>query len=374
VPITYAFNDNNQLTLLIADADGGLSATPTAYMGSIDIDDNDDVIYRLLDINNQPSKSNFITVYGKLALSPGAKQIQIALVGGGVTQIKAAPLLDRVLTGPNVNDQPGDDFVSFRAFTRNRLDNGQMIISNANITFTGKWDIQDSKLVFLSQIKGGGEGVKAALAFRGNFGPVSAGFQFSNGTGDPKLGFLVKGQHRWNQGEAAWNLSLGYSQQQFIAQAATTLNITPGKGQTLTISGDLNITKRLGANGAAQAMPATAVKMDLNVAYRLDQPGRTIVFEADLSKTPLGGNYNLCLTGQFQIRGGQLFFRTKFTGGSGVQEASAELKFTQNVGGVETAIDVLVSDKGGRPSINFDIALTYMDGVLVRQNPVPVAA
>lgn len=372
VPIKYAFNNNNQLTFFVTPEDGGLSTTPVAYNGAIDIDDNDDIIYRLLDVNLQPSQTNFITIYGKLVLAPGATHIQIELAEGGATQIKAAPLLDRVLTGRNVNDQPGDDFVSFRAATRNRLDNGQMIVNNAHITFTGKWDIQDSKLVFLSQIKGNGEGVKAALAFRGAFGPVAAGFQFTNAEGDPKLSFLVNGQHRWNQREAAWNLSLGYSNQQFLAHAGAKLNITPGKGQTLAISGDLNIVKRLCSDGSTQVMAPTAVKMDLNVAYHLDQPGRTIVFEADLSKTPLGGNYNLFLEGQFQIRGGQLFFAAKFSNASGAQEVTAELKFAKNIGGLETVIDLLVSDKGGRPSVDFNINLTYVDGVPVRSNPISV--
>jgi hypothetical protein len=370
VPVTYAFNGNNQLTLIVADTDGGISQAAVAYNGAIDIDDNDDAIYRFLDIDSQPSKTYFITVYGKLSLAPGATHILIDLKEGGSTKIKSAPLLDRVLTGRNVDKQPGDDFVSFRAATRNLLDTGKTVVTNANITFTGKWDIQEGKLTFLSQIEGTGEDVKAALVFKGTFGPVTMGFQFTNADGDPKLSFVVKGDHRWSEGDAAWNLSLGYSKQEFIAEAGTNLNIVPGEGQTLKISGDLKIVKRLGSDGAKKDILPTDVKMNLNIAYRLDQPGRCIIFEADLSKTSLGGNYNLFLAGTFQVRGGQLFFAVKFSNSSGAPEVTAELKFSTNIGGVDAAIDLLVSDKGGRPSINFNISLTFVDGVPVRSNPI----
>lgn len=372
VPVTYAFNTNNQLTLVVADTGGEILKAAVAYNGAIDIDDNDDVIYRFLGIDSQPSKTNFITVYGKLSLAPGATHILIDLKEGGSTKIKAAPLLDRVLTGRNVDKQPGDDFVSFRAATRNRLDTGQTVVTNASITFTGKWDIQDGKLTFLSQIEGNGEGVKAALVFKGTFGPVTVGFQFTNADGDPKLSFVVKGEHRWSEGDATWNLSLGYSKQEFIAETGTKINIVPGENQMLKISGDLKIVKRLGSDGAIQNILPTDVKMNLNIAYRLDQPGRCIIFEADFSKSSLGGNYNLFLAGTFQVRGGQLFFAVKFSNASGAPEVTAELKFSQKIGGVDAAIDILVSDKGGRPSVNFNISLTYVDGVPVRSNPIPL--
>ncbi len=235
VPVKYAFNKDNQLTVTIAAAAGGVSLSPTAFNGAIDIDDNDDVIYRLLDVTNQPSQTALLTIYGHLALTPGATQLNIALTEGGQTQIKALPLLQRVLVNPNPSSTlPGSDALTFRAATRNHLDNGSLISTPAHITFTGKWDIQDSTLVFLSQITSDADGVKAALAFRGTIGPVTTGFQFTNQDGDPKLSFQVYGEHRWHEGTASWQLALGYSKQQFFAQVDGQITITPGQGQTLT--------------------------------------------------------------------------------------------------------------------------------------------
>ncbi len=375
VPVKYAFNANNQLTLLVSAADGGISTTPTVYNGGLDIDSNDDIIYILLGPDDNLTQSNFLTVYGVLQVSAGAKQIVIDLTEGGQTQIKLSISSRRVEAKANDTlNLPGGDALIFVALTTNRLPDSSVKRITAQLTFTGKWDIQDSKLVFLSQIEGDANGVKAVLAFDGKFKGVEVGLQFDNLDGAPNLSFTVHGQHRWSQGDVAWNMSLGYSGQQFLADADADLQMNIGSGQTLSIKGGLKLVHRLGGDGTKENMAATSLQMNLSAAYHLDQPGRSIVFEADLSNSPTGANYNLFLEGTFKIRGGQLQFDVKFSNADGAAEASVELKFTGTLGSVNAAIDLLVSNVGGRPSVNFDISITYVDGVrLSKGNPIPVA-
>ena len=97
VPVKYSFNPQNQLQAVIpAVANGGADSAPFAFMGFIQIDDAQDIVYQLITPDGAPAQRN-VTVYGGLRIDPAHRAGVIQSVQRTATI--AAPLLAFAIPG-----------------------------------------------------------------------------------------------------------------------------------------------------------------------------------------------------------------------------------------------------------------------------------
>jgi hypothetical protein len=366
LPIVYAFNDKNQLTATIpAGANGGTASTPFTFEGGIAIDDNDDVVYNLANPNNISPRPR-ITVYGKLSLSKDATQLEIALNdNGGSTKITADtgnPWLDAI-KNPNTALQPGMDMLVFRATTRNAVAGN----FPANITFTGLWGIHEGQITFQSKIKADTAGVKASLALQGQVKGVAFGLEVTTEGAGPTVSLLVRGVHKFRSGDASWQIALGFSGKKFVTAANVDVDMTPGAGQSLRITGDLQLTGTPGTGSTVTALPQSLkLQLNLSVVYRVVTANKLIVFRANFA----GNTLNLELSGKFTFKNGSLEFA--LVRQNGTFAASIALNFQTD--GLTLALKVITNGTTLELSLNFEVKLVWVNGQLVRKDPRQLTA
>src|SRR5262245_2506451 len=81
VPVTYSFSDPDNQLVAVLTPNGGTPAEAFAFAGGIEIDDNHDVIYRLIDSSNNPT-GTLITVYGDLKFEEATENLVITTSEG----------------------------------------------------------------------------------------------------------------------------------------------------------------------------------------------------------------------------------------------------------------------------------------------------
>lgn len=116
----YAFDDNNQLAVTLAN-DAATASAPFAFPGRILIDDNHDLIYRVVDQQGNDTTTD-VTVYGDIASEENTNHLAISLARGGTTKIVGDSGIASLEAGRNdVAGFNADDLLVFHASTTNML-------------------------------------------------------------------------------------------------------------------------------------------------------------------------------------------------------------------------------------------------------------
>jgi hypothetical protein len=368
VAVNYQFNQNNQLVAVIpAAANGGADSAPFTFLGSIAIDDNHDVTYSLLDANGNALPTS-ITVYGDLSIEANTNDLLIKLVGGGQTKItgedgvQKLEALENDLAGFNA-----DDLLRFNASTTNTFANGNVALTPAKVDFIGNWDVSGDQLVFMSRVKGNIANPDVEIGFGGTFKGVTFGFAYFSDKDGTNLAFNIKGQHTWNSTAVSWNVSLGYTQKTFKASFAGTLHQKSADGREFTLSGKTTFELADGSK------PSFA--LELNGEYDWTQDGK-LIFTAKVSETNGALNYDLSLEGKFVFKAGTLSFQVKVSSADASPSVQITLAFQGNQASLIKALSLVLNISEGQVSIDFqfEMKMTFVDGVLVKSAPQQIAA
>ncbi|HMG34532.1 MAG TPA: hypothetical protein VKM94_11390 [Blastocatellia bacterium] len=360
LPVNYAFTATNQLSVTAGSAQA-------VYAGAIEIDDNHDVVYTLIDGQGNTLTQRF-TVYGDLSFDKATNDIAISLTGGGKTQITGASGIQSIeALKNNIAAFRGDDLLQFNAFTENQLTDGSTLLSPANIQFTGNWDFKGGQLVFVSKVQGDITRPDIELGFAGTVKGITAGFAYFTDDKGTSLAFNIAGQHTWNSGNTNWDVSLGYTQKTFTATIDGKLQQKIGTGQEFTISGHAQLTLKDGA--------PMKLDLEINATYQWTNQG-TLVFTAKVSEENNELNYNLQLEGNFKFAGGVLSFQIKFSGGAPSDQFQLQLAFTGGPTDIVKTISLVLNVSPDKVdlSFQFELRMTWVDGVLVKGDPKPIAA
>jgi hypothetical protein len=367
VPVKYSFNPQNQLQAVVpAAANGGADSAPFAFMGSIQIDDAQDIVYRLIKDDGTPMQRN-VTVYGGLSIDAASHNLVIALTGGGTAQVKGdSGLTSLQALKHDVTPFKSNDLLRFKASTTNKLASGQIKVMAADMKFIGNWDLKGNQLVFVSQIKGDITKPTVEIAFAGKFKAISAGLAYFAGPGGTQLAFTISGQHQWNSGNASWDVFLGFAKKQFIARVSGNVSILPGNNRNLT----LNASWVIEANGQT-----TNMQMELAAAYRFTD-NKMLTIEAQFSKSGQTFSYDLKVEGKFVFKSGTLTFQVKFNNQDPSNQFSFQIAFTANPTNLVKALSIVlnVNENSVNIDFQFEMRMTWVDGKLQKSDAQPIAA
>lgn len=368
VPVSYQFNESNQLVAFIpAAANAGADSAPFTFLGTIAIDDNHDLIYSLLDSKGNALPTS-ITVYGDISFEANTNDLLIKLVGGGQTKItgedgvQKLEALENDLAGFNA-----DDLLRFNASTTNTFADGTVTLATAKIDFIGNWDVSGDQLVFMSRVKGNITNPDVEIGFGGTFKGVTFGFAYFSDKDGTNLAFNIKGQHTWNSTDVSWNVSLGYTQKTFKASFEGTLHQKSADGREFTLSGKTTFEL---ADGSKPSF-----SLELNGEYDWTEDGK-LVFTAKVSETNGALNYDLSLEGKFVFKSGTLTFQIKFSNAETSPSVQITLAFQGNQASLIKALSLVLNISEGQVSIDFqfEMRMTFVDGVLVKSAPQAIAA
>jgi hypothetical protein len=368
VPVNYQFNENNQLVAVIpAAANGGADSAPFTFLGTIAIDDNHDVTYALLGANGNALPTS-ITVYGDISFEANTNDLLIKLVGGGQAKItgedgvQKLEALENSLAGFNA-----DDLLRFNASTTNTFADGTVTLATAKIDFIGNWDVSGDQLVFMSRVKGNIANPDVEIGFGGTFKGVTFGFAYFSEKDGTNLAFNIKGQHTWNSTDVSWNVSLGYTQKTFKATFQGTLHQKSAEGREFTLTGKTTFQLADGSK------PSFA--LELNGEYDWTEDGK-LIFTAKVSEQNGALNYDLSLEGKFVFKGGTLSFQIKVSSADASPEVQITLAFQGNQASLIKALSLVLNISEGQVSIDFqfEMKMTFVDGVLVKSAPQEIAA
>ncbi len=354
----YAFNSLNQLAVSLDPVDGTVAGKSTAtFNGSIEIDDERDVVYSLAD-GPASDAGQVIVVYGALAFD-GAKSLVVKMTDGGVTAITsdaATPLS----ADQNVDvDLAGHDLLVFHATTTNTFEKGNDV-RPASIGFAGQWKILPDGLSFECSADGDLTNPDLVLKLKGKCKAVAAGLEFQLKDGAASALLVVEGQHTFDSGTATWSIAVGYSQlaepaKRITASAKGQIKHTAKNGNELTISGELSYQ---GDGGKAGTL---ALEIDAEYTFAAGK----LVFKATANFAGSKVQYDLQLGGEISIHGGKLTFEVKYS-------STGTTSLTVNYQGSDSDFlkffNVAISrDADGhvKATIKFSIELHYVNGVQV---------
>ena len=374
VPVKYSFNKTNQLTAVIpAAANGGADSEECVFLGQILIDDAHDLIYSVLKPDGTPMGSK-ITVYGDLHFTDDSSDLVIEMKDGTKAEIKGEK-------GPNgvamlkaeknlVQEFKANDLLRVIAFTRNQLTTSPTPVPiKAQSEFVGKWDVNPDSggLVFLSKITGDLTKPDVTIAFAGVVKGVTVGFAYFADQAGTKLVFNMKGEHRWNASTAKWELSMGHSGRKFQATFDGKIEKKSGD-QTFVLSGKMNLELEQGKSA----------KLDLKVegAYQFNKNNK-LVFIVDVATSNGKLTYDLSVEGTFALKNGSLTFtaclNSQDTGGP---TATIELAFKGNQASLIKQLSLVLDISPDKVTITFEFEMRmhFVNGVLVKDQPKPIAA
>jgi hypothetical protein len=368
VPVNYQFNESNQLVAVIpAAANGGADSAPFTFVGTIAIDDNHDVTYSLLDASGNALPTS-ITVYGDITFEANTNDLLIKLVGGGQTKITGDDGVQKLEAGENtLAGFNADDLLRFNASTTNEFADGTMTVTTAKIEFIGNWNVVGDEIVFMSRVKGDITNPDVQIGFGGKFKGVAFGFEYFSDKDGMDLAFNIKGQHTWNSTDVSWNVSLGYTQKTFKASVEGTLHQKSAEGREFTLTGKTTLVL---ADGSKPSFD-----LELSGEYDWTEDGK-LTFAAKVSEQNGELNYDLSLEGKFVFKSGTLSFQIKFTNAEPSPSVQITLAFQGNQASLIKALSLVLNISEGQVSIDFqfEVKLTFVDGVLVKSAPQEIAA
>jgi hypothetical protein len=369
VPVNYRFNQQNQLEAVIpAAANGGADSAPFAFMGSIQVDDTQDVVYQLINADGT-SMQRSLTLYGDLRIDPAKHNLVIDLANGGTAEIKGDNALQSLeALKKDISPFKSADLLNFRASTTNVLSNGQTKKIAADIKFVGNWDFNGSQLVFVSHISGDITKPTVTLAFAGKFKAVSAGLAYFADAQGAQFAFNINGQHQWNSGKASWDVSLGYAKKQFTANVTGNVKIDKALGddRRLTLNADWTIQH---ANGT------TSLKMELDATYQFTA-NNMLSIQASFQKAGQTITYDIKVEGKFVFKAGTLTFQVRYTNQDPDNKFAFQIAFQANPTNLIKALSIVLNISENQVNIDFqfEIRMTWVDGKLQKSDPKPLAA
>jgi hypothetical protein len=373
VAIRWSFTQDNQLQGIIpATANGGADSDPCAFAGQIHVDDNRDIAYRLLDDDGNLTEKSLVVV-GDLHFDEADNALVIQLPeGGDPVRITGDSGLTSLRTGMYpLSDFKASDFLRFRASTLNLLGDGRPVTSEADIQWVGNWDLQSNQLVFAAEVQNrpGQEPVKIILA--GKTKAVAGGLVYYNGPdGEQEAALEISGSHQWNGGEGHWEVAIGYSrmdkQNKLTAKLAGDVTIKRQSGQRFTLGGKIEF---------AQDGRDTTLDLELEGSYQWG-PGGALQFSAVVSVENHKLNYDLRLEGQFHYDGFQLNFSIEFSRTGNEQKLILRLAARGDNDFLFQLSLVLNLNDPRQVDIEFkfELRVKWIDGVLIKEKPVPKAA
>ena len=370
VPVTYRFNPQNQLQAVIpAAANGGADSDPYTFLGSIQIDDANDVVYQLINATDGSPAQRSVTVYGGLHFDSQTHNMVIDLAGGGTAEITGdSGLTSLQALKHDITPFRSNDLLRFKASTTNTLTNGTTKKIAADTKFVGNWDLKGNQLIFVSQVKGDITKPTVELAFAGKFKAISAGLAYFADAQGTQLAFTISGQHKWNSGNAAWDVFLGFANQKFIAKVTGNLSINKqfGDNRNLTLEADWVIEH----NGTT-----TNMKMELAAAYRWSDKNM-LTLQAQFSKNGQTITYDLKVEGKFVFKSGTLTFQVKYNNQDPNDKFQFQIAFTANPTNLIKALSIVLNVTENSVNINFqfEMRMTWVDGKLQKSDPKPIAA
>ncbi len=371
IQAVYQFNDNNQLVAQLV-GDDGTVFDPFTFVGGIEIDDQHDLQYVLVD-NTGASTGKSITVYGELSFAENTNHLSIALAGGGIAEIQGLTGVQSLQAEKNhIAAFRAADLLIFHAETDNDIPaQDDLVTIPAKIDFVGAWDIQDGSLVFHSNIKGSPESPAVSIGFAGTLKGVTAGFVYFADKGQTQAALSITGKHVFKAENAttelAWETFIGFTGKSFLAQVDATSTTHFATGQVLAIKGDLTL----------QQDDGTPLKMNLSLeaSYSFDA-NNILVFKALIT----GGDqpsYDLMLQGTFHYRDLSLVFNVEYTQNPAASDIKVALAITGDrksiVKNISLVLDISEAEAKLQLNLSFDVRLQFADGVRVKEE-IPAAA
>ena len=316
----YSFNDLNQLQVVLEAADG--QSSPAMLVGGIEVDDQHDIVYRLVDDNGADTGAS-VVLYGELSIEQNTNALRIVLEGGGETKVTGSNGLQSLDAAQNrIASFAADDLLRFRASTVNVLDNGGVVEVPAKLEFAGSWDIQKGQLVFLSKVVGDLSHPDVSIGFAGKLGAVSAGFVYFADANGVNAAFTIRGQHVWGAGDTQsefnWQVSLGFSDKKFSAAVDLDLNRVLQNGRRVSLAGKMNLKQ---ADGGT-------LDLDLSLEAEYEWQDNALVFKAIVNNEAGNFNYDLMLEGRLQLAAGDLTFSIRYSNTPGSEGLTIGLTFT----------------------------------------------
>ncbi|HEY3897397.1 MAG TPA: hypothetical protein VGM54_02225 [Chthoniobacter sp.] len=385
VPVKYSFNANNQL--VVAVTGGGVAqpgspaatlipdSAPYTFEGYIDISDNREVCYRLLDSNGNPlndASGNPLTflVRGDLSIDDKLAHLVVTFPDKSTTFITGlAPDGTGVNAGsnPNGNTGGGADQLTFSAVTTNS--SGKI---PANIVFLGSWNVSKNGIVFQAS---GTTGQQMALLLGGSYQGVTGGISVHQRGNTSDVAFSIQGTHQFKAPNGSgtnvnWSVGLGYSNRQVDAIVNFGAASTPAnaKDKSFNINGTLQF-----VGGPANQ----AVALGLKATYD-PRPDGQLVFTANVTDGSGGASYNLGLQGTYTVKGGHVTFDISVDGTAAGNTVKVDLGYLSTDGKLNAHIQaVLAKTPSGNTQVSFDFELTMQtaNGILVPAgDPIPLSS
>lgn len=362
----YSFNDSNQLQVQLANADGSLTDAVT-LVGGIEIDDDHDLNYILLD--NAGNKTGAkLTIYGDLQFAQDTNNLTIALAGGGRAAIQGLNGVQSLQAEKNhIAAFRADDLLIFHAETDNDVGQPDLLVVPAKIDFVGNWDIQQGRLVFMSNIKSSSDSNQVSIGFAGKLAGVTAGFVYFADADKTQVALNITGQHVFkadkSETDLSWQSSIGFTGKTFSAQVNVDSVTNFVGGQSLSIKGSLTLQQ---ANGEQLEMD-----LSLEAQYSFDT-NNILIFKAAISEgsTP---SYDLMLQGTFKYSNLNMTFTAEYTNKAGATDLTVSVGITGDrnsmIQKLALVLDVSESEAKLKLDLTFEVHLQFADGVRVKTKP-----
>lgn len=374
VPVRHSFNEYNQLVSIIpAAANGGTESEPCVWLGRIEVDDGNDLNYTLFDDDGTALNSR-LTVYGKLRFAEQTADLVVDLAGSGEATISGEKGIDGVsrLTADRnlVGDFDARDLLTFTARTRNDLTGRpSRIPTRAKIEFKGHWDIspETGGLVFRSRAGGSPDHPEFAIAFAGRLKAVTVGFAWFADQKGEQLALTINGRHRWNSKEAGFELTLGNSGRQFLADFSGELMRRGNVGNQFLLTGQVTLRHR-----DQRQNKGTVLTVGIEGRYDFDRQGR-LIFRATVSSE---STYDLQLEGKLVYRNGTLSFQLRVGREGASPKIQMQIAYSNNREELRTMLAALlvIEKEKVRFEVQFEVRLQFKGGVLVRDKPVELTS
>lgn len=372
LPVKYSFNDFNQLVAVVP-GEGGADGDPFVFRGRIRINDNHDVVYDVFEKDGTQT-ANRVTVYGDISFAEKTNDLVITLAGDGECVIKGTKGTNGIsLMKAEKNfvaEFQAADLLRFMAITSNDFSNSPLRVpKKAVIEFVGKWDMKESdgenQLVFVSKIISSGGNKSVALGFAGQVKAVSFGFAYFADKSGHNLAFNIKGEHKWKSKEAKWELSMGFSERKFSVEFSGAIT-SNGKFGQFVMKGAAKIEHEAGKK--------TLLTMELEGVYTFQD--KRIAFKIDIQTGEGKITYDLLFEGKFVFKGGVLTFQVKFSNKNPNSDFALEVAWKKDSEQLKMALSVVLEKdkKDIKLTFEFELRMTWKDGVLVKNSAKPLAA
>ena len=359
LPAVYAFSDTNQLTVTLRAADG--QSEPGLLPGGIEVDDQHDMIYRLVDDDGTPNGA-IVTLYGDLSIEEGTNALLVTLVGGGEARVVGDNGIQSLEAAQNrIAAFAADDLLRFRATTGNTLDNGGFVDVRAKLEFAGSWDVQNGQLVFMSKVTGALSKPDIKIGFAGKLGAITAGFAYYADATTQDVAFQIRGQHVFHSADADtdfnWLVALGFSDKKFSAKVDFETKRLRQNGKRLELGGTLCLKQ---ADGETLDLA-----LSLKAEYQWED--NALVFKALVNSEAGGFNYDLMLQGKFTSTKHALTFGIHFSNAGGASRLEIKLSSSDDRARFRKAVELYLTYKNGQVGFSwaarFSISQRYVSGL-----------